>query len=126
MFGVIVNADARGYEETSAVWRRADEEDLDLVGVPDGRDGYAQSDHLSGCGLHGTCRRVHAARHVPLLPAVPVMADDLGRRALLEQQYLNIPEFALATPSSATRKDRSFDTTADTTQNATRRNGGQA
>jgi hypothetical protein len=61
-FGVMVNVDARGYEETSA----------------------------------------------------------LGRRALLEQQYLNVPEFALATPSSATRKARSFDTTADTTQNATR------
>jgi hypothetical protein len=50
----------------------------------------------------------------------------LGRRALLEQQYLNVPEFDLATLSSATRKDRSFDTTFDTTQNATRRNGGQA
>ena len=35
----------------------------------------------------------------------------LGRRALLEQQYLNVPE---------------FDPTFDTTQNATRRNGGQA
>jgi hypothetical protein len=50
----------------------------------------------------------------------------LGRRALLEQQYLNIPEFTPATLSSATRIDRSFDTTFDTTQNATRRNGGQA
>jgi hypothetical protein len=124
-FGVIVNADARGYEETSALVQRADEEGLDLVGVPDGRDGYARSECLGAFGLRGTCRRVGAARHVPLLPAVPVTADDFGRRALLEQQHLNVPEFALATPSPATRKDRSFDTIADTTQSATRRNSGQ-
>jgi hypothetical protein len=124
-FGVIVNADARGYKEASALVRRADEADLNLAGVPDGRDGYARSDRLGACGLRGTCRRVRAARHIPLLPAVPVTADDLGRRALLEQQYLNVPEFALATPSSATRKDRSFDTTSDTTQSATCSNLGQ-
>jgi hypothetical protein len=60
-FGVMVNANARGYEETSALVRRAEEEGLDLVGVPDGRDGYARSDRLGACGLHGTCRRVRAA-----------------------------------------------------------------
>jgi hypothetical protein len=80
-FGVIVDANARGHEETSALVGRADEEGLDLVGVPDVRDGYARSERLGACGLRGTCRRVGAARHVPLLPAVSVMADDFGRPA---------------------------------------------
>jgi hypothetical protein len=84
-FGVMVNADDCDYKEASALVRRTDEEGLDLAGVPDGRDGYARSDRLGTCGLRGTCRRVRAARHVPLLPAVPVTADDFGRRALLEQ-----------------------------------------
>jgi hypothetical protein len=34
-FGVIVNADARSYEEASALVRRANEAGLYLVGVPD-------------------------------------------------------------------------------------------
>ena len=34
-FGVMVNSDARGYEEASALVRRANEAGLDLVGVPD-------------------------------------------------------------------------------------------
>ena len=34
-FGVMVDADARGYEEAPALVRCADEAGLDLVGVPD-------------------------------------------------------------------------------------------
>ncbi len=47
----MVNADARGYEEASALVRRADEAGLDLVGVPDHLYSRGLLDTLSSCSI---------------------------------------------------------------------------